>query len=55
MIDPLFGFAFAFDVPTLNADANLTFTVDMSQLDSAGQADLLNALASGNGHDRRKG
>jgi hypothetical protein len=46
-VDLLFGFTFAFDVPTLNADANLTFTVDMSQLDSAGQADLLNALASG--------
>ena len=41
------GFQFAFDVPTLNADAQLSFTVDMSQLDAVERADLLNALASG--------
>jgi hypothetical protein len=47
LIDPVFGYEFAFDVPTLNADAQLSFVVDMSQLDAQGRADLLNALASG--------
>jgi hypothetical protein len=47
VIDPIFGYEFAFDVPTLNADAQLTFTLDMSQLDAADQAQVLNSLASG--------
>jgi hypothetical protein len=47
LIDPITGYQFAFDVPTLNADAQLSFTVDMSQLDAVEQADLLNAVASG--------
>jgi hypothetical protein len=47
VIGPIFGYRFAFDVPTLNSDAALTFTVDMSQLDAAERADLLNALGSG--------
>ena len=28
-IDPILGYRFAFGIPTLNADANLTFTVDL--------------------------
>jgi HYR domain len=47
VIDPVAGFEFAFDVPTLNADAQLSFVVDMSRLDAQGRADLLNALGSG--------
>ena len=47
VINPIFGYEFAFDVPTLNADASLTFTLDMARLDAADQAQVLNALGSG--------
>jgi hypothetical protein len=55
LIDPVLGFRFAFDIATLNADASLTFTVDLSQLDAAGRADLLNAIAAGIGTIAVKG
>jgi hypothetical protein len=48
-IDPLLGYRFAFGIPTLNADARLTFVVDLSQLDAVGRADLLNAIGAGVG------
>lgn len=48
-IDAILGYRFAFAVPTLDATATLTFTVDLSQLDAVQRADLLNAIASGNG------
>ena len=54
-IDPILGYRFAFDIPTLNADARLTFTVDLSQLDAAGRADLLNAIGAGTGTIAVKG
>ena len=54
-IDPILGYRFAFDIPTLNADANLTFTVDLSQLDAVGRADLLNAIGAGTGTIAVKG
>ncbi len=47
VIDPIGTFVFAFDVPTLNSNAQLSFTVDMAQLDAVGRAALLNSLASG--------
>jgi hypothetical protein len=46
-IDPIIGYQFVFDVPTLNADANLAFTIDMAALDSVERANLLNSLGSG--------
>jgi HYR domain-containing protein len=55
LIDPIFGYRFAFDIPTLNADAGLTFVVDLSQLDAQGRADLLNAIAAGIGTIAVKG
>ena len=55
LIDPILGFRFAFDIPTLNADANLTFTVDLSQLDAVGRANLLNAIGAGIGTIAVKG
>ena len=55
LIDPILGFRFAFDIPTLNADASLTFTVDLSQLDAVGRADLLNAIGAGIGTIAVKG
>ena len=55
LIDPILGFRFAFDIPTLNADARLTFTVDLSQLDAVGRADLLNAIGAGIGTIAVKG
>jgi HYR domain len=54
-IDPLLGYRFAFGIPTLNADARLTFVVDLSQLDPAARADLLNAIAAGVGTIAVKG
>ena len=47
-VDPIATYHFAFDVPVLSSPARLTFTIDLSQLDAAGRATLLNALASGN-------
>jgi hypothetical protein len=47
LIDPLAGAAFAFAVPTLNADARLAFTIDLSALDAATRAALLAGIASG--------
>jgi hypothetical protein len=46
-IDPLAGYAFAFAVPTLNADARLAFTVDLAALDANTRAALLAGIASG--------
>ena len=46
-IDPLAGYAFSFAVPALNADANLSFTIDLSALDAGTRAALLDAIASG--------
>jgi hypothetical protein len=40
-VDPLAGYAFAFAVPTLNADARLSFTVDLAALDATTRAALL--------------
>jgi hypothetical protein len=54
-VDPILGFRFSFAVPTLDADARLTFTVDLSRLDATGRADLLNAIAAGNGTIAVKG
>ena len=55
LIDPILGYRFAFDIPTLNADARLTFTVDLSQLDAAARADLLNAIGASTGTIAVKG
>ncbi len=46
-IDPVAAWQFAFDVPTLNEDASLTFEVQLDGLDPATQADFLAALDSG--------
>jgi hypothetical protein len=54
-IDPVLGYRFAFGVPTLDADAHLTFTVDLAQLDAAGRANLLNAIGAGTDTDAVKG
>jgi hypothetical protein len=40
-VDPIAGYSFAFAVPTLNADARLAFTIDLSKLDAATRAALL--------------
>jgi hypothetical protein len=48
-IDPILGYRFSFGIPTLNADAQLTFTIDLSQLDAASRADLVDAIETGNG------
>jgi hypothetical protein len=45
-VDPLAGYAFAFGVPTLNAPARLSFTIDLAALDPATRAALLAGLAS---------
>jgi hypothetical protein len=55
LIDPILGYRFSFDIPTLSADAALTFTVDLSQLDAVGRADLLNAIGAGIGTIAVKG
>jgi hypothetical protein len=46
-IDPLAGYAFAFAVPALNADARLAFTIDLAALDAGTRAALLAGIASG--------
>jgi hypothetical protein len=46
-VDPLAGYAIAFAVPTLNADAELTFTIDLGALDATTRAALLAGIASG--------
>jgi hypothetical protein len=46
-VDPIAGYAFAFEVPALNADAQLSFTVDLSALDASTRAALLAGIASG--------
>ncbi len=40
-VDPIAGYTFAFAVPTLNADAHLSFTVDLAALDAATRSALL--------------
>jgi hypothetical protein len=47
-IDPLGGYAFAFAVPALNADAQLAFTIDLAALDAPTRAALLAGIAAGN-------
>jgi hypothetical protein len=54
-IDPIMGYRFAFAVPTLDADAQLTFTVDLAQLDAVGRATLLDAIGAGTGTVAVKG
>jgi uncharacterized repeat protein (TIGR01451 family) len=45
IVTPVAGWAFAFDIPTLNRDASLTFDIDVAALGS-GAAAFLDALAS---------
>jgi hypothetical protein len=47
LIDPITAYEFTFDVPTLNADATLTFDVLLDRLDSTTRADFLAALDAG--------
>jgi hypothetical protein len=54
-IDTLLGYRFQFGIPTLNADAQLTFTVDLSQLDAAARTNLIGAITNGNGTIAVKG
>ena len=54
-IDPIAAYQFAFDVPTLNRDAELSFEIVIAQLDPASQADLLAALAAGTATIATKG
>lgn len=46
-IDPLAGYRFTFAVPTLNQQAQLSFTVDLAQLDAETRAALLAGVAGG--------
>ena len=46
-IDPVAGENFTFAVPTLNQDAQLTFTIDLSQLDDATKSALVNGMLDG--------
>ena len=46
-VDPLAGYAFAFAVPALNADARLAFTIDPAALDAGTRAALLAGIRSG--------
>jgi hypothetical protein len=46
-LDPVAGHEFLFDVPTLNADASLGFTIDVTALSAAEQSALVQALAGG--------
>jgi hypothetical protein len=46
-VDPLAGFAYNFAVPALNADARLSFTIDLAALDPETRAALLAGIASG--------
>jgi hypothetical protein len=50
-VDPLAGYTFAFAVPTLNADARLSFTIDLAALDAATRS----ALEAGNATIATKG
>jgi hypothetical protein len=54
-VDPLAGYAFAFAVPALNADARLAFTVDLAALDPTTRAALLAGIASGSATIATKG
>ena len=47
-MDPIAGDAFAFAVPALNADARLSFTIDLAALDAATRAALLAGITNGN-------
>ena len=47
MIDPVVSYRFAFAVPTLNKDAQLTFTIDLAALDEATRAALLAGVGDG--------
>ncbi len=46
-IDPVAGYQFSFAVPTLNVDAQLTFTVDLTQLDHNTSVALLAGVENG--------
>ena len=46
-VDPVGGYSFSFAVPTLNQQAQLSFTIDLSQLDAATRAALLAGAADG--------
>jgi len=46
-IDPLAGYQFSFAVPTLNQDAQLGFTIDLSTLDDATRTALLAGVQDG--------
>lgn len=46
-IDPLAGYRFSFAVPTLSQQAQLSFTIDLSQLDAETRAALLAGVADG--------
>jgi uncharacterized repeat protein (TIGR01451 family) len=45
-VSPLATYQFAFEIPTLNQDATLTFDIRLDALDAASQTALLAALAS---------
>jgi hypothetical protein len=47
-VDPLAAYAFTFAVPVLNADARLSFTIDLAALEAGTRAALLAAIDSGN-------
>lgn len=47
VIDPLAGYRFNFAVPTLNQQAQLSFTIDLAQLDPDTRAALLAGVADG--------
>ncbi|HET6550362.1 MAG TPA: hypothetical protein VFG79_18000 [Solirubrobacter sp.] len=47
VVDPLGGYALAFAVPVLDADAELAFTIDLAALDADSRAALLAGIASG--------
>ncbi len=43
-VEPIAAYQFNFTIPTLNADATLTFEIDLSLLDAAGRTTFLTAL-----------
>ena len=45
-VSPLAAYQFAFEIPTLNEDATLTFDIRVDALDAASQTAFLDALAS---------
>ena len=47
LVDPLAGYAFAFAVPALGADARLSFTIDLAALDAGTRAALLEGISAG--------